>query len=174
MERNDRIKSIAEIGLFIAIVFIGVYIIKIPSPSGYSHIGDSMIFLAVLFLGTKKGAVASGIGAALADVLGGYIVWALPTLLFKALMAFVMGTMISRKVFGLHGRALWIVSAVCGGICQSICYTLVRAVIYGPVMAVASIGGLTFQVISGVIIALVLSEALGRTSLKKEFAFNIF
>ena len=173
MQRNEQVKSLTQIGLFIAIVFIGVYLIKIPSPSGYSHIGDSMIMLSVLFLGTKRGAIASGIGASLADILGGYVVWALPTLCFKAVMAFVMGTMISKKVFGLKGRALWIVSAVCGGIAQAACYTLVRAVLYGPAMAIASIAGLAFQTASGVVIALLVSEALYKTALKNEFAFKI-
>lgn len=174
MERNSNVKSIAETGIFMAIVFIGVYFIKIPSPGGYAHIGDSMIFLTVLFLGTKRGAIASGVGAAIADILGGYMVWVIPTLVFKGVMAYVMGTLITKKAFGLHGRALWIVSAIIGGIAQSIGYTIVRAFVYGPAIAVASIAGLAFQVISGVIIALVLSEALRKTALKDKFAFDIF
>ena len=55
------------------------------------HIGDSMIFLSVLMLGGKRGAVAGGIGAALADVVSGYTIWAVPTLICKAAMALVMG-----------------------------------------------------------------------------------
>ena len=68
MNQSERIKNLCETALFIAIVFLGVFIIKFPGPFGYAHIGDSMIFLAVLMLGGKRGAVAGGIGAAIADL----------------------------------------------------------------------------------------------------------
>ena len=45
MNRTERIKDLCETALFVAIVFIGVFIIKFPGPFGYAHIGDSMIFL---------------------------------------------------------------------------------------------------------------------------------
>ena len=50
-----------------------------------------MIFLSVLLLGKKGGALAAGLGSALADVLGGYAAYAPWTLLIKALMAIIMG-----------------------------------------------------------------------------------
>ena len=92
MNRTERIKDLCETALFVAIVFIGVFIIKFPGPFGYAHIGDSMIFLSVLMLGGKRGAVAGGVGAALADIVSGYAVWAVPTLICKAVMALVMGS----------------------------------------------------------------------------------
>ena len=51
MKETERIKNLCETALFIAIVFLGVFIIKFPGPFGYMHIGDSMIFLSVLMLG---------------------------------------------------------------------------------------------------------------------------
>ena len=39
-----------------------------------------MIFLAVLILGKKSGALAAGAGSALGDIIGGYAFWALWTL----------------------------------------------------------------------------------------------
>ena len=93
MKETERIKNLCETALFIAIVFLGVFIIKFPGPFGYMHIGDSMIFLSVLMLGGKRGAVAGGIGAALADIVSGYTIWAVPTLICKAAMALVMGAL---------------------------------------------------------------------------------
>ena len=62
MKETERIKNLCETALFIAIVFLGVFIIKFPGPFGYMHIGDSMIFLSVLMLGGKRGAVAGSRG----------------------------------------------------------------------------------------------------------------
>ena len=145
MKETERIKNLCETALFIAIVFLGVFIIKFPGPFGYMHIGDSMIFLSVLMLGGKRGAVAGGIGAALADIVSGYTIWAVPTLICKAAMALVMGVMIKHHAFGLNGRVLWIISAV---------------------------AGLAFQAVSGIIIAFVISEALQKTSLRRHFIYS--
>ena len=62
MRQTQKVKNLCETALFIAIVFLGVFIIKFPGPFGYAHIGDSMIFLSVLMLGGKRGAAAGGTG----------------------------------------------------------------------------------------------------------------
>ena len=81
MRQTERVKNLCETALFIALVFLGVFIIKFPGPFGYAHIGDSMIFLSVLMLGGKRGAAERGNGAALDDSVSGYSIWALPTLI---------------------------------------------------------------------------------------------
>ena len=55
-----------------ALVFLGTYIFKIPTISGYVHLGDCMIILTVALFGMKKGAVAGAIGGGLSDFIGGY------------------------------------------------------------------------------------------------------
>ena len=77
-------KDIAVVGLMIALVFIGTFYFKIPTAFGYTHLGDCMIILATCLLGTKKGAIAGALGAGLADFIGGYTAWVLPTMAFKA------------------------------------------------------------------------------------------
>lgn len=172
MNQSDRVRNLCETALFVAIVFIGVFLIKIPGPFGYTHIGDSMIFLSVLMLGGKRGAVAGGIGAALADIVSGYTVWAVPTLICKAMMAALMGAMIKHHAFGLKGRGLWIVSAAAGGVLQGIGYLIFWYFMFGKAAAIAAVPGLTFQAISGIIIAFVISESLQKTVLKKHFIYT--
>ena len=93
---NLNTKEIAKCGLMAALTFIFTYTFKIPSPNGYTHLGDCFVLLGVLVLGRKKGALAGGIGAALSDLLGGYMVWVLPTFFIKAIMAYVMGTIVEK------------------------------------------------------------------------------
>ena len=39
--------ELAYTGVMAALVFIGTYCFKIPSPFGYTHLGDCMIILTV-------------------------------------------------------------------------------------------------------------------------------
>jgi uncharacterized membrane protein len=93
-------KKMVYTALMTALVFISTYVIQIPVPftGGYIHAGDSMVFLAGLLLGPLYGAFAAGAGSALADLLGGYTLWILPTLIIKALMACMIG-LITQKVY---------------------------------------------------------------------------
>ena len=84
-------KEITKIAMMAALVFIATYSLKVPSLHGYTHLGDCMIFISVLLLGGKKGAIAGGIGASLADLVGGYMVWIVPTFFIKFVMACIMG-----------------------------------------------------------------------------------
>ena len=172
MRQTQKVKNLCETALFIAIVFLGVFIIKFPGPFGYAHIGDSMIFLSVLMLGGKRGAAAGGLGAAVADIVSGYTIWALPTFICKAIMALLMGFMIKRHASGLKGRPLWIVAAAASGIAQGICYVLFWLLLFGRAAAIAAVPGLLFQTVSGIIIALAISEALQKTSLKRHFIYT--
>ena len=63
--KNARInvRSITFTAVMAALVFVFTYTFKIPFVNGYTHIGDSMIFLAIVFLGYKKAPLAAGIGA---------------------------------------------------------------------------------------------------------------
>ncbi|MFQ7472652.1 MAG: ECF transporter S component [Anaerovoracaceae bacterium] len=172
MREAEKIKGLCETALFIAIVFLGVFIIKFPGPFGYAHIGDSMIFLSVLMLGGKRGAAAGGFGAAIADIVSGYTIWAVPTMICKALMALVMGALIKYRILGLKGRALWVVSAAAGGLVQTAGYMSFWYFLFGKAAAFAALPGLAFQMISGIIIAFVIAEALQKTGLKRYFIYT--
>ncbi|QUI24408.1 ECF transporter S component [Vallitalea pronyensis] len=97
---TDRLLiKIVYTGLMTALVLIATLFFKVPVPftNGYVHLGDSMIFVAAILLGWKGGAFAAGVGSALADILGGYPHWALPTLIIKILMGAIIGLCVSQK-----------------------------------------------------------------------------
>ena len=82
-----------------ALITVTTAFIKIPSPLGYSHAGDSMIYLAASILPGPFGIIASSIGGALADLISGYPHWAIPTAIIKAVNAvpFVLCRMAMKK-----------------------------------------------------------------------------
>lgn len=144
-----KIRDITYIGLMAALVFIGTYSIKIPNPWGYTHPGDSMIFLGVVLLGKRRGAFAAGIGAAMADLVGGYTFWILPTLIFKFMMAWTAGS-ISEK-FG-EKYLTYTIGAALGSVIQIIGYTVVKIPMYGLTVALTSIFPNVIQSLIGIII----------------------
>ncbi len=97
MEKSTR--KYVLTGLMTSLVFVMTFLIKVPVPytSGYIHLGDSMIYVSVIILGPVFGAFASGVGSMLADIVGGYVQYALPTLIIKSWMALVMGLVLSGK-----------------------------------------------------------------------------
>ena len=73
-------------------------LLSIPLPSGYGYVnlGDAGVFLCVCLLPGGLGALAAGVGAALADLILGWAVYAPVTLLVKGLTAFLAGLAFRR------------------------------------------------------------------------------
>ena len=125
----NKIHDLTMLGLLTALVAVSTMIIKVPviSTEGYIHLGDSMIFLAALLFGRKKGAIGAGVGSALADLLLGYTHWIIPTLIIKYIMGYGAGLIADnesdsllnfRNVSALVFGASWMVFGyfVAGGI----------------------------------------------------------
>ena len=102
-------KKVSYTGVMTALVFVGTFIITIPIPfgNGYIHLGDGFVFLAGIFLGPIYGALAAGLGSALADLQAGYAIWAFPTFLIKALMAFTIGYIMKENLSD-KAKGLWV------------------------------------------------------------------
>ena len=84
-----KLKKLIITALFTAIIFIATFFIKFPAASGYVHLGDSLIYLCALIIGSPYGALAGALGEGLADLSGGYAVYAPATIIIKAALAFV-------------------------------------------------------------------------------------
>lgn len=154
MKNSYSNRELTKMAMMAAITFIGVYAVKIPSPHGYSHMGDCMIFLSVLLLGTRKGALAGGIGAALSDLLGGYMQWVFPTFFIKYIMACIMGLFIDKIM--PNAKWNWFIGSVVGGIVQILLYTMAKVALFDWAYAITSVPGLTSQTITGIVLGAVL------------------
>ena len=75
---DTKISRLSLGALFASLVFIGTFILKIPTPGtgGYIHPGDALVILSGVFLGPNYGFLAAAVGSALADILGGYVFYA--------------------------------------------------------------------------------------------------
>ena len=149
-----------------ALVFLATYFIKVPSINGYAHLGDCMILIGVLVLGRKQGAYAGAIGAGLADLIGGYMQWVIPTLIIKFLMAQIMGAAVEH--IWRHRTYGWLFGAILGGIWQIIAYTAVKILYYGFATAMVMTPGLLIQTAVGIILTAVFVSVLHASGLLKK------
>ena len=154
------LKRITKIAMMAAIIFVCTYTFKVPIAitGGYTHLGDCAIFVGVMILGRKDGTVAAAVGAALSDLLGGFLIWVIPTFVIKGVMAFVMGTVVEKVLPEKKGN--WLLGAILGGILQIIGYQLVKIVLISPAAALATIPTITAQTVAGIVIGAVVITVL--------------
>lgn len=179
MAQSEKVNRIVMTALMMGMITAATMFIKImvPMTQEYVHLGDAMIFLAVLILGWKYGAVAAAVGAAMGDILGGFAMWAPWTFFIKAAMAIAMGLFLSA--FGKKGRfnltgfpLLPMIGMTIAGLIMTGGYYLVSGLMYGN--WIAALAGVPFnigQFIVGMIIAVLLTAALCKTAAKKYFFY---
>ena len=188
MRIAEKTNTIVMTAMMICLVLLTTYIFKIPTPfQGYVHLGDTMIFLSVLIIGKKNGAVAAAFGSALSDVMGGYMIYAPWTFVIKGLMAFVMGAfieaMIRRNAHRAEGHhvakiagvpLMEIIGMFIAGLVMVFGYGIADAVIAGNVMTgILSMPANCGQFIAGMVIASILSAALYKTPARRYFTYHL-
>lgn len=146
--QEKRIRRLTTGGILAALVLLLTYLIKLPVPAtgGYVHPGDGAIFLAALLLGPYA-ALIGGVGSALADLLGGYFVYILPTFCIKAAMGGIAGILARRGAY--LRNALVFVLAECLMIAG---YLVFEGLLYGWPAALAAVGPNALQGAAGVLI----------------------
>ena len=117
---EDRIKRITICAMLAAMTAIATMIIKVPTlgTNGYVNIGDALVIVSAWMLGNPYGALAAGLGSALADILSGYGSYAPATAVIKFAMAFVF-TLIYSSMNKNHSANIF-ASVVAGVVAEMI------------------------------------------------------
>lgn len=157
--------------VFMALTCVATMVVQIPIPLGYAHLGDSVILICAFFFGPVVGALAGGIGSAMADILTGFAVWAVPTLIIKTIMPIIacaiFGNMKGKfdrcKLISVKG----IVGAVVTLLFMTLGYVVFGAIIAGSFAAgLASAPGLLLKSVVNMVVYLFvatgMSKILGR------------
>ena len=72
---TKHIQLICVTGLFAAMIYVLTAWLHIPTGAGYTHAGDGLIYLAASMLPTPYAMAAGAIGAGLADLIGGSLLF---------------------------------------------------------------------------------------------------
>ena len=154
---NNKTKRLVIVALFTALVAVATMAIKVPTINGYIHLGDTMVYLCGIFLGPIYGAIAAGIGSFLADMLSGYMVWAVPSLLIKALDALAFGlifkSIVLNDVKGVSLLSRYAFALIIGGSIMVGGYFITGTILYSFAGAIGSVIPNIVQAIGGGIIA---------------------
>ena len=149
--KNLSVKKLTMAGVMAALVFVMTYIPKVPVPitGGYVHLGDGAIFLATLLLG-PLGIPAAAIGSGLSDILGGYMVYAIPTIVIKGLVA-----LIAWKFWKEGSWLRAVIAFVAAELVMVAGYFAFESVMYGTAAAWSAVGPNCIQGVAGVALGLV-------------------
>jgi uncharacterized membrane protein len=159
LEREPYMDSreIAIVAVFSALtaVLTGTSGLMLPSPTGgYTHIGDTAIYVAALLFGAKVGGLVGVIGPVAADILVGYPRWFV-TVLAHGSQGYIAG-------FG-KGRGIvsQIILLTISGIVMSTSYFFVNIFIKGyPIALISFARDLFGQSLVSIILGLILSKAV--------------
>ena len=151
-------KKLVISALFAALALVATLFFAFPLPTGYANLGDCFAFLAGFTLGGAWGCAAAGVGIALADLLGGYGVYAVATFVIKAFIA-LCGALAAR--YAKEGRLKIVIIALLsllGEVMMVLGYFFFESVFLGVgAAAVASVVGNLTQAVVGVVTSTILS-----------------
>ena len=149
--KNLSVKKLTLAGVMAALVFVMTYVPKVPVPvtGGYVHLGDGAIFLAALLLG-PLGIPAAALGSGLSDLLGGYMVYVLPTMVIKGLVA-----LIAWKGWKEGSWLRAVIAFVVAEAVMVLGYFAFESAMYGTAAAWAAVGPNCIQGIAGVALGMV-------------------
>jgi uncharacterized membrane protein len=159
-KQQKAVIQITLMAIMSALVTVGTLIVQIPNGmGGYFNVGDVMIFVAALTFSPLVGGVAGGLGSALADMMMGYPVFALPTLIIKGLEGLLAGYVANKK--NVYRDVFAVVVA---GTEMVVGYFLVEVYLWGFGSALAEVPANIAQIaiggLVGIPVALVLRRRL--------------
>lgn len=153
--QNNRLLTLVLLALVASVVLVATMYLKLPTATGYIHLGDGVIYAASLAFGPTFGAISGALGSSLADLLGGYPTWAPWTFVIKGVAGWIIGKLgynrdKTRGIMAMIVAALWTI----GG------YALATSIMFSPKAAIAESLGNVVQTGSGIIVGMFLSPIL--------------
>jgi uncharacterized membrane protein len=131
-------KELAAMAIMGALTTVATMFFFPYAPGGFFNFGDTIVVTTALIFGPFVGAVAGGMGSALADLLLGYSAYAPYTLVIKGLEGFLVGYIGNPQNNPSKTRLIlaWIV----GGITIVVGYWFAEAFIMGLGVITANAG----------------------------------
>ncbi len=163
---NKNLKNLAAAGMMSAMVFAVTLLVKIPSPSGYIHPGDALLFVSALLLETPWALFAGAFGEGLADIAGGYAVYFPATVLIKVLMSLLF-IPLRRKESKLLSLRTVVLSLIAGAV--NVGGYFAADCVINKAYAVADLPGNAVQSVASVLLFVLLALAMDRAKMKDKF-----
>ena len=135
--KENSLVSIIMTGLFAAIIYLGVWVLRIPVPAlvgrPFIHFGNTLTAVAILYLGYRNGMLAGIIG------LGGFAATSWLTMLEVVIVASVLTAVYKGMHYQDSKRNIIILGIIAGitKIFTTYCVSIVEALMVGTSLNVA-------------------------------------
>ena len=175
MRNKKQLLRVTYTAIFTAIILLATSIIKFSTGlgEGYIHLGDCFVYLSACVLPFPYCLIAGGLGGGLADIISGYAIWSIPTMIIKMLnavpFALVCRKYKSSKILSKHT----VLMAVVSGIITILGYFLTECILYSVASATLSLLGNTIQAVSSGIIFVIIAKATDKINLKSKISKGV-
>lgn len=124
-------KEIAAIAVMGALTTVATMMIQVPFPAtgGYFNLGDAVVVATALLFGPIIGAIAGGLGSGLADLLGGWMLFVIPTTIIKGMEGYIVGYIAGDPVNRPFMKT--IIAWIAGGVVIVVGYFIAEAFFLG-------------------------------------------
>jgi uncharacterized membrane protein len=152
-----RSVEVATTAVFSALYAALILLVFIPSPTGgYTHIGDTIVFLSGLLFGPKVGSLVGILGSVTADVYTAYPRWYV-SILAHGLEGLIPGLVKGKRL------SLQVVACLVGGFLMASTYFVVNIFLKGyPLALISFVRDLFIQAGVSMVIALFISNIVKR------------
>lgn len=161
--------TITYTAIFTAIILLSTTLIKFSTGlgQGYIHFGDCFIYISACVLPFPYCLIAGALGGALADILGGYAIWAIPTAIIKILIAlpFALACRNNESNKILNKRTV-LMPAISGAI-TILGYFVAECILYSIASATLSIIGNSIQAVASGVLFYIVATALDKINFKR-------
>lgn len=164
MSRSSTVKQMVLAALFAAVITLATaYLFHIPIPTGYIHLGDTLIYLAACLLPLPYAIAAASIGAGLADLLT-YPMWVLPTVIIKALIVLPFTSKHNTLLCKRN-----VIAVIIAGLFSPTAYALAAIPLTGSSASfIPQFLGTFIQAVSNGVIFLVLAAVMDASKVKQQ------
>lgn len=173
-KRSNRIRFIVFTALLTALTTVlTLASVRYPTGSGYYNFGDIPIFMSACLLGPISALITGALGAMLGDLILGYTMYAPFTLIIKALEGVIAALIfkIAAKIFKKQApqAILFCLGSILGGLEMALGYFLAEGLLLAEDSWSGGILNLPFNILQGVISAVVSVVLLYAFQLKRVF-----
>lgn len=156
--------------MFAAMIF-GLTMLHVPiGAGGYIHVGDAVIYVSAMLMGGPWAFISAAIGAACADIISGFAVYAIPSAIIKILIAvpFVMISKKTSKILSIRSAIFTVIS----GVITVLGYFIADLILYRE-GAIADLPANIIQAAGSAVVFIILAFALDRAGIKQRFEKEI-
>lgn len=171
--RNKSLLKVTYTAIFTALILLSTSVLKFSTGlgEGYIHLGDCFIYLTACVLSFPYCIIAGALGGALADILSGFAVWAIPTAIIKILIVlpFTFACKNSAKILNKKTVMMTVIS----GIITVFGYFVAECILYSVESATLSIIGNTIQAVANGIIFFIIAKTTDKINLKSKISKGV-